>query len=58
MSQSHSVPYTIIFATRSEGDLVNEPDNRNPTALLVSAIEKSALSVKAAKDVVARDDGA
>ena len=29
---------------------MNEPDNRNPTALLVSAIEKSALSRKAAKD--------
>ena len=29
---------------------MNELDNRDPTALLVSAIEKSALSRKAAKD--------
>jgi hypothetical protein len=40
----------LYFATRSEGNLVNELDNRNPTALLVSAIEKSALSGNVAKE--------
>jgi hypothetical protein len=35
---------------RSEGNLINELDNANPTALLVSAIEKSALAGNAAKD--------
>lgn len=32
-----------LRVTRSEGNLVNELDNANPTALLISAIEKSAL---------------
>ena len=41
--------YTIIFATRSEGNLVNELDNRNPTALLVSAIENISLPGKRRK---------
>ena len=50
MSQSPSPPNMIMFGTRSEGNLVNELDHRNPTALLVSAIEKSALSGKAAKE--------
>ncbi|KAN0127952.1 hypothetical protein V8E53_013574 [Lactarius tabidus] len=36
--------------TQSEGNLINELDNANPTALPVSAIEKSALSGHAAKD--------
>jgi len=39
-----------LRVTRSEGNLVNELDDRNPTALLVSAIEKSTLSGKAAKE--------
>ena len=37
-------------ASRSEGNLVSELDNANPTALLISSIEKSALSGYAAKD--------
>lgn len=40
----------MTFGTRSEGNLVNELDNRNPTALLISAIEESALAGKATKD--------
>ena len=40
----------LYFATRSKGNLVNEMDNRNPTALLVSAIEKSAVSGNVAKE--------
>ncbi|KAF8495724.1 hypothetical protein F5888DRAFT_1615424 [Russula emetica] len=39
-----------LKVTRSEGNLVNELDNRNPTALLVSAIAESALVGKAGKD--------
>ena len=47
---------------RSEGNLINELDNTNPTALLVSAIEKSALAGNTARDNefylgVLRDDG-
>lgn len=38
------------FACRSEGNLVHELDNRNPTALLVSAIEESKLTGSVAKD--------
>jgi hypothetical protein len=40
----------VVFASRSEGNLVNELDNRNPTALLVSAIAESTLVGKAGKD--------
>ena len=36
--------------SRSEGNLINELDNANPTALLVAAIEKSALTGTAARD--------
>jgi hypothetical protein len=32
-----------VLASRAEGNLVNEPDDRNPTALLVSAIPDSKL---------------
>ncbi|KAN0114252.1 hypothetical protein V8E52_006902 [Russula decolorans] len=39
-----------LQVTRSEGNLVNELDNRNPTALLICAIEQSALVGKAGKD--------
>jgi len=40
-----------LKVTRSEGNLINELDHANPTALLISAIEKSALvSGHAAKD--------
>jgi len=39
-----------FFASRSEGNLVNELDNRNPTALLVSAIAENGLVGKAEKD--------
>jgi len=39
-----------LEVTRSEGNLVNELDNRNPTAHLVSAIAESALSGQAAKE--------
>ncbi|KAI9436565.1 hypothetical protein H4582DRAFT_398424 [Lactarius indigo] len=42
-----TAPLTV---TQSEGNLVNELDNANPTALLISAIEKSALAGDAAKD--------
>jgi hypothetical protein len=38
------------FPRRSEGNLVHELNNRNPVALLVSAIEESTLNGKAAKD--------
>jgi len=39
-----------LKVTASEGNLVHELDNRNPIALLISAIEESALVGKAAKD--------
>jgi len=39
-----------VFSSRSEGNLVNELDNRNPTAILVCAIAESALAGKAGKD--------
>lgn len=39
-----------LEVTRSEGNLVNELDHRNPTAHLVSAIADSALSGEAAKE--------
>jgi len=39
-----------LKVTRSEGNLVNELDNRNPTALLVSAIAECALVGKVGKD--------
>ncbi|KAH9954530.1 hypothetical protein BGW80DRAFT_1467765 [Lactifluus volemus] len=39
-----------LKATRSEGNLVNELDNVNLTTLLISAIEKSVLTGRAAKD--------
>ncbi|KAI0250460.1 hypothetical protein BJV78DRAFT_1275785 [Lactifluus subvellereus] len=39
-----------LKVTRAEGNLVNELDNMNPTTLLISAIEKSALTGLAAKD--------
>ncbi|KAN0127973.1 hypothetical protein V8E53_014227 [Lactarius tabidus] len=39
-----------LKVTQSEGNLINELDNANPTALLVSAIEKSTLAGNAAKD--------
>ncbi|KAH9046714.1 hypothetical protein EDB84DRAFT_1558165 [Lactarius hengduanensis] len=42
-----TAPLTV---TQSEGNLVNELDNANPTALLISAIEKSAIAGDAAKD--------
>ena len=55
------LPYNN-FKPRSEGNLINELDNANPTALLVSAIEKSALAGNTARDDelylgVLRDDG-
>ena len=40
----------FFLASRSEGNLVNELDNRNPTALLVSAIANSAFVDKVGKD--------
>ncbi|KAH9165965.1 hypothetical protein EDB89DRAFT_2076313 [Lactarius sanguifluus] len=42
-----TAPLTV---TQSEGNLVNELDNANPTTLLISAIEKSAIAGDAAKD--------
>ncbi|KAI9451105.1 hypothetical protein BJY52DRAFT_1125436 [Lactarius psammicola] len=39
-----------LKVTQSEGNLVNGLDNANPTALLIAAIEKSALAGHAAKD--------
>ncbi|KAH9970274.1 hypothetical protein BGW80DRAFT_1461387 [Lactifluus volemus] len=39
-----------LKVTRSEGNLVNELDNVNLTTLLISAIEKSALTGRAAKE--------
>ncbi|KAI0265603.1 hypothetical protein BC834DRAFT_924224 [Gloeopeniophorella convolvens] len=39
-----------LMVTQSEGNLINELDSANPTSLLISAIEKSALSGEAAKD--------
>ena len=47
-----TVLYTIFFDSLPLGqrNLVNELDSLNPTALLVSAIEKSAPSRKVAKD--------
>jgi hypothetical protein len=39
----------IVFC-RSEGNLVNELDNRNPTALLISAMDETALTGRGAKD--------
>ena len=47
---------------RSEGNLINELDSANPTALLISAIEKCALAGHAARDGelylgVLRNDG-
>ena len=39
-----------VFASRSEGNLVNELDHRNPTALLVCAITETGLVGKAGKD--------
>ena len=55
------LPYTKS-KHRSKGNLINELDNTNPTALLVSAIEKSALAGNTARDDefylgVLRDDG-
>ena len=42
--------FFFFFDSRSEGNLVNELDNRNPTALLVSAIAKSTFVDKVGKD--------
>ncbi|KAH9979676.1 hypothetical protein BJV74DRAFT_780156 [Russula compacta] len=39
-----------LKVTASEGNLVHELDNRNPAAMLVSAIEESTLTGSAAKD--------
>ena len=61
-SPSNSPLSYIKSKHRSEGNLINELDNANPTALLVSAIEKSALAGNTARDDefylgVLRDDG-
>ncbi|KAI0299478.1 hypothetical protein BC826DRAFT_1117045, partial [Russula brevipes] len=39
-----------LKVTASEGNLVNELDNRNPTALLISAMDETALTGRGAKD--------
>jgi len=39
-----------IKVTASEGNLVNELDNRNPTALLISAMDETVLTGRGAKD--------
>ncbi|KAN0127968.1 hypothetical protein V8E53_014222 [Lactarius tabidus] len=41
---------TPLKVAQSEGTLIDELDNANPTALLVSAIEKNALAGRAVKD--------
>ena len=43
-------PYRTISSYRPDRNVANEPQNPNPTTLLISATEKSTLTGRTAKD--------
>ena len=50
MSPFHRRRVLLSTKFRSKGNLISKLDKANPTALLISAIEKSALASYAVKD--------